>query len=898
MADTNGINGSGSNLPAPHNIGLTRASDNGVVSTNQNPFLLSETKGTTSPTTVSDIKEIRKEVKTLTDLAKQYLLSGEKVPDSVKAALKSANDKKDAASEDKGITGALGAMTDKLGMFSKLSESLPGMSKTPAIGSGKEISSAIAEGMKSLPSEKKEGSETKDLMAMMDDNQLVEYEGMKQAFSDATKGLLGPGSGGLFDGMAESLSEVLPIDDILGTIGEIAKIATQIFGAVTNIMSTVESRMTMVVDAQAEMAAYFQTLSDAPGARTYWSHIEQAMGGTSVGHGLLQNMGPLGILVGGGIARFLKATGIIDTAALQGTGLMTYQEYLNSMKTVAKTGYLKDLEGRTFIDVMKEQLLPAFNVTNSTLYRILRLVDSGNSDSTYQRLAIQTYLTRYLNEYYEDSEYIQSQFASIESALLDSIAVKGSEKVIGNEETLTYEATVQAWTAAMYNSGVSSGVISNIAKGIDYLASGNIEALSQNETLMNFFAIAAAKSNLSIADMLINGLDNSEIYSMLETIVRYLSEISISSNNVVRSEYAKIFGMSVADMVGVQNFVEGGGLSTLLKAKPLSEYGSTSREFSEQLYAMFNPTAFVSYKGSRITAQSYLANMLDNTLTETALNFGNNLYSYTSYKMASVVGNIADAVSVVFPFAKIVSVAAKLSQVIKVFTELTSSIQNTGVAFLTETVRGAYASDVYNRLTGRDLAQSGLALVVSKAQSIINSTLSSIKATNSDSIAAVNEQAEDVKKANKEAQNQAEAYIQEQKEKSSAEVIESSTDEESVVRIGMFNSDALFQLRRAISEVLENAGIIQTGASASYGESGGQSSVQSMLVSDRNAKIADLVHSINDSMWAIAQNLSTKEGDNIGQMIKEIASDVDTIQRDVDGVSDNMALVTNKYIMS
>jgi len=869
VADTNGINGSGSNLPAPHNIGLPRSSDNVVVSTNQNPFLLPETKGTTSPTTVSDIKEIRKEVKTLTDLAKQYLLSGEKVPDSVKAALKSANDKKDAASGDSGITSVLGRLTDRLGMFSKLSESLPGMSKTPALGSGKEISSAIADGMKSFTSGKKEGSDTKELMAMMDDNQLVEYEGMKQAFSDATKGLLGSGGGNLFDGMAESLSEVLPIDDVLGAIGGITSIVTGIFGAVTSIMQTVESRMNLASDMQAKVSPYLQKLSDAVGAAEYWGHVEVATGK----------------LFGKG-------------GALQGTGLMTYEEYFNSMSSIAASGYLKDFESRVFISTMKENILPTFNETNSTLIRILRLVDRGNSDSTYQRLAIQSYLTKYLNEYYEDSEYLHGQFDAIESALVDSIALRS------NAASLEYESTVQAWTSSLYASGVSSNAISNIAKGIDYLASGNIEALSQNESLINFFAIAAAKSGQSLADILVNGLDNSEIYSMLDVIVRYLAEISKDSNNVVRSEYAKIFGMSVADLVGIQNFVESGKIDALSKGVLSAQ--DTATEFAVQLWSLFNNDAFRSYAGSRIPVQSYFANVLDNALTQTALNIGNNLGTYSAYKIAGVIGNIADTVSVVFKPAKIVGIIAQVAQVIGVFTSLVSSVTGSIANVVGGAAMDSYGLNTYRNLVGSDRSaslaneSSRIAAALTAARESIEDKLLAAEQSATENMSETNQL---VNESSAEATSQGEnkdSYVSDIKEEAknmtSAEVIESSTDEESVVRIGMFNSDALFQLRRAISEVLENAGIISVGSPSS--SSGGQSSMQSMLESDRGGKIANLVHSINDSVWAIAQNLSTKEGDNIGQMIKEIASDVDTIQRDVDGVSDNMALVTNKYIMS
>ena len=58
---------------------------------------------------------------------------------------------------------------------------------------------------------------------------------------------------------------------------------------------------------------------------------------------------------------------------------------------------------------------------------------------------------------------------------------------------------------------------------------------------------------MSYADLLLNGLDSSNTNRLLRSMVDYLGEIAESDNKVVKSEYAKVFGMTVSDLTAVKN---------------------------------------------------------------------------------------------------------------------------------------------------------------------------------------------------------------------------------------------------------------------------------------------------------------------------------------------------------
>lgn len=74
--------------------------------------------------------------------------------------------------------------------------------------------------------------------------------------------------------------------------------------------------------------------------------------------------------------------------------------------------------------------------------------------------------------------------------------------------------------------------------------------------MQNLIAMASARSGQSYADMLKDGINGSDINTLMKAIVSYLAEIANnSSNNVVRSAFGNVFGMSVSDLRAARNLM-------------------------------------------------------------------------------------------------------------------------------------------------------------------------------------------------------------------------------------------------------------------------------------------------------------------------------------------------------
>jgi len=103
--------------------------------------------------------------------------------------------------------------------------------------------------------------------------------------------------------------------------------------------------------------------------------------------------------------------------------------------------------------------------------------------------------------------------------------------------------------------GASSNAVQQIATGLGYLGSGNVQALAGNTGLQNLLALSASRAGKDYAELLTSGLDASDINDLMKAMVEYLAEIadSTSQNKVVTSAYGNIFGLSLSDIRSFQN---------------------------------------------------------------------------------------------------------------------------------------------------------------------------------------------------------------------------------------------------------------------------------------------------------------------------------------------------------
>jgi len=103
--------------------------------------------------------------------------------------------------------------------------------------------------------------------------------------------------------------------------------------------------------------------------------------------------------------------------------------------------------------------------------------------------------------------------------------------------------------------GASQNAIQQIATGLGYLGSGNVNALAGNQGLQSLLAISASRAGLDYAELLTSGLNGSDTNRLLEAMVKYLAEIADTTeqNKVVTSSYGNIFGLALSDIKSFQN---------------------------------------------------------------------------------------------------------------------------------------------------------------------------------------------------------------------------------------------------------------------------------------------------------------------------------------------------------
>ena len=117
------------------------------------------------------------------------------------------------------------------------------------------------------------------------------------------------------------------------------------------------------------------------------------------------------------------------------------------------------------------------------------------------------------------------------------------------------ESVLQTWLGSYYSAGVSDNTISNLASAINALGTGDIANINSN--ISKLVMMGAARSNESYGNLLTNGLTADSISSIMSGITSYAQ--GITGNNVVRAQWANMFGLTLSDLEALKNvgFAEG-----------------------------------------------------------------------------------------------------------------------------------------------------------------------------------------------------------------------------------------------------------------------------------------------------------------------------------------------------
>lgn len=238
---------------------------------------------------------------------------------------------------------------------------------------------------------------------------------------------------------------------------------------------------------------------------------------------------------------------ILDTVQknLAISPVVQMEKVIDNIKEASDKGIAYNIEQRAFLNTVSDKIAHTFDAFDSNLTRLIRL---QQADTTAARLGLEANLTKLFNSTFNDSSYLSDVYDSVSRAIIDA------NSQLNKNESAAFEYTVQKWLGSLYSLGLSGGTITQIAQGINYLATGDVTSLANNTSLQTLLAMSASNAGLDYAKIMLEGLDSSTTNKLLQSMVLYLKDIAENSDNqVVKGAYGNILNMSLSDMTAFSN---------------------------------------------------------------------------------------------------------------------------------------------------------------------------------------------------------------------------------------------------------------------------------------------------------------------------------------------------------
>lgn len=276
-----------------------------------------------------------------------------------------------------------------------------------------------------------------------------------------------------------------------------------------------------------------------------------------------------------------RSFGSLESSLLNRVGVTPYiktQTLMDNLTSLVESGIAFNIEQRAFLQTVSEKVATTFDAANASLLRIVRL---QQADSTASRLGMEAYLTKFLNNMFENTEYLTTSFDTVTSNLIE--ATSQLTTTMGVE----FEYTIQKWLGSLSSVGLSEATVSNLSQALGYLQTGDISGL-ESSSMQNLIVMAASRAGLSYADMLTRGINIDETNKLLGSIVNYLKEIGSTTNQVVKNQYAQTFGVSISDIAAASN-LSSTDVKNIL-GNTLS-YAGSIQELSNQMSSVYARTS-------------------------------------------------------------------------------------------------------------------------------------------------------------------------------------------------------------------------------------------------------------------------------------------------------------------
>lgn len=296
---------------------------------------------------------------------------------------------------------------------------------------------------------------------------------------------------------------------------------------------------------------------------------------------------------------------------------------MENASVAVEKGIAYNVEQRAFLESIKDDIAATFDAFNSNLLRLVRL---QQNDSTAARMGMEATLTQLFNSYFSDSSYLSDEFDSVSESLTEAIAQ------MGTAQGVEFEYIVQKWLGSLYSVGFGSGSLSNIAKALGQLGSGDVSGLSGNSQMQNLIVMAASRAGLSYADMLTGGLTAQDTNTLLQSMVGYLQEIAESDNKVIKSQFSQVYGLTASDLIAAKNL---GDTVAKLSTETLNYAGAI-----DELYNQMDQLP------SRLSIGELVNNMVDNVKYTVAQGIADNPINYAMWEITDMIEGLSGGIQI------------------------------------------------------------------------------------------------------------------------------------------------------------------------------------------------------------------------------------------------------------
>ena len=351
------------------------------------------------------------------------------------------------------------------------------------------------------------------------------------------------------------------------------------------------------------------------------------------------------------------------------------EDFAKNIKSLIDTGIAFDLEQRAFLATISDKIANTFNVADASLLKLVRI---QQEDSSAGRLGMESALNAFLNNMYENTEYLKGVADSVRSSLYEM------EALMTGASATEVEFQVQKWMGSLYSVGMSDTAVNAIASAFGKISSGQIDGLTEGGT-GSLLVMAANDAGLSIADILTDGIDSSETNMLLQSVVNYLADLYESSedNKVVQQQLANVFGVKASDLKAATNL-----------ATSTSSIAGTSMTYDDMLGRLFTMAGSM---GSRTSIGEMIANVIANgkyTLSGSIASspVANIMYQFASILQDTTGGIAIPAISVMGNMVDLHTTVADLIRVASLGTGILGSM-------------GSIVSGLSNSFSGQSMLQ-------------------------------------------------------------------------------------------------------------------------------------------------------------------------------------------------